>query len=83
MTEDFYRVVAGAQTRDPYAVYKFYREPSEWHCNGTVKVSCKDGKVDVKIFEKDSINVHTLSVWADDGPVTARLTEQTSHPERP
>ena len=76
MTEDFYRVVAGAQTRDPYAVYKFYREPSDWHCNGTVKVSCKDGRVDVTIFEKDSINVHRLSVWSDDGPVAARLTEE-------
>ena len=83
MTENFYRVVASAQTRDPYPVYRFYREPSDWHCNGTVKVSCKDGKVDVKIFEKDSINVHTLSVWSADGPVTAKLTEQTSHPDRP
>ena len=83
MTENFYRVLAHTPTRDPYPVYRFYREPSDSHCNGTVKVSCKDGKVDVKIFEKDSINVHTLSVWSADGPVTARLTEQTSHPERP
>ena len=71
MTENFYRVVASAQTRDPYPVYKFYREPSDWHCNGTVKVSCKDGIVDVTIFEKDSINVHRLTA---NGPV--RLTEE-------
>ena len=78
MTENFYRVVASAQTRDPYPVYKFYREPSDWHCNGTVKVSCKDGKVDVKIFEKDSINIHHLTVNG-----SARLSEQISHPEKP
>ena len=78
-----YRVVASAQTRDPYPVYKFHNDPEEWVGRGTVIVSCKDGKVDVKIFEKDSINVHTLSVWSADGPVTARLTEQTSHPDRP
>ena len=83
MTEDFYRVVAGAKTRDPYPVYKFYNEPEEWSCNGTVLVSCKDGRVDVKIMEHDSINIHTLSVWSDDGPVSARLTEQTSHPDKP
>ena len=82
MTKDFYRVVAGAQTRDPYRVYKFYNEPEDWSCNGTVKISCKDGKVDVTIFEKDSINIHRLEVRSD-GPVGARLTEQTSPPERP
>ena len=78
-----YRVVAGAQTRDPYPVYKFYNEPEEWSCNGTVKISCKDGKVDVTIFEKDSIKIHTLNVLSYDGPVGARLTEQLQHPERP
>ena len=78
-----YRVVAATQTRDPYPVYKFYNEPEDWSCNGTVKISCKDGKVDVKIFEKDSIKIHTLNVWSDDGPVGARLTEQLQHPERP
>ena len=83
MTEDFYRVVAGAQTREPYPEYKFYNEPEDWSCNGTVNISCKDGKVNVTIFEKDSINIHRLEVHSDDGPVGARLTEQTCHPERP
>ena len=82
MTEDCYRVVAGAQTRDPYPVYKFYNEPEDWSCNGTVKISCKDGKVDVTIFEKDSIKIHKLEVYSDDGPVGARLTEQLEHPDR-
>ena len=45
--------------------------------------SCKDGKVDVSVFEKDSINIHRLEVYSDDGPVTGRLTEQTSHPDKP
>ena len=83
MTEKFYRVVAGAQTRDPYPVYKFYNEPEDWSCNGTVKISCKDGKVNVTILEKDSINIHRLEVYSDDGPVGARLTEQICHSERP
>ena len=78
MTEEFYRVVAHTPTRDPYPVYKFYNEPEDWSCNGTVKISCKDGKVDVKIFENDSINIHHLTVNG-----SARLTEQISHPERP
>ena len=83
MTENYYRVVANAQTRDPYAVYKFYNEPEDWSCNGTVKISCKDGRVNVTIFEKDSIKVHKLEVHSDDGPVGARIREQTCHPERP
>ena len=83
MTKDFYRVVAGAQTRDPYPVYKFHNQPVDWSCNGTVKISCKEGKVDVTIFEKDSINIHRLEIYSEDGPVGARLTEQISHPERP
>ena len=83
MTEDFYRVVASTPTRDPYPVYKFHNQPEDWSCNGTVKVSCKDGKVDVTIFEKDSINIHRLEIYSDDGPVGARLTEQTCHPEIP
>ena len=83
MTEEFYRVVAGAQTRHRYPVYKFYNEPEDSSCNGTVKISCKEGKVDVTIFEKDSINIHRLEIYSDDGPVGARLTEQTCHPERP
>ena len=83
MTENYYRVVAHAQTRDPYPVYKFYNEPEDWSCNGTVKISCKDGKVDVTIFEKDSINIHRLEVYSDEGPVGARLTEQTCHHDRP
>ena len=81
MTEN-YRVVASAQTRDPYPVYKYFQDPEEWIGRGTVIVSCKDGRTDVKIMEKDSINIHRLEVYAD-GPVGARLTEQTSHPERP
>ena len=78
-----YRVIAGAQTRDPYPVYKFYNEPKEWVGSGTVIVNYHDGTVDVKIMEKDSIKIHTLSVWSDDGPVAARLTEQCEHPEKP
>ena len=27
-------------------------------------------------MENDSINVHHLEIWSDDGPVAARLTEQ-------
>ena len=50
-----YRVVASTPTRDPYPFYKFYNEPEDWSCNGTVKISCKDGRVNVTIFEKDSI----------------------------
>ena len=80
---DNYRVVASTPPRDPYPVYKFFNEPEEWSCNGTVKISCKDGKVDVTIFEKDSIKVHKLEVYSDDGPVGARLTEQLCHSERP
>ena len=71
-----YRVVAAAPSRHKYPLYKFYNDPEDWHCNGTVKVSSQDGRVDVTIFEKDSINVHRLSVWSDDGPVAARLTEE-------
>ena len=73
---DNYRVVASTKTRDPYPFYKFYNEPEDWSCNGTVKISCKDGRVNVTIFEKDSIKVHRLEVYSDDGPVGARLTEQ-------
>ena len=80
---DNYKVVAYTPSRDPYPVYKFYNEPEDWSCNGTVKISCKDGKVNVTIFEKDSINIHRLEVYSDDGPVTGRLTEQTSHPDKP
>ena len=81
--EEFYRVVAKTQTRDPYPVYKYYNEPKDWSCNGTVKICCEDGKVNVTIFEKDSINIHRLELYSDDGPVGARLTEQLQHPERP
>ena len=81
MTEN-YRVVASTQTRDTYPVYKFYNEPEDSSCNGTVNISCKYGKVNVTIFEKDSINIHRLEVYSD-GPVGARLTEQLQHPERP
>ena len=42
-----YRVVASTPTRDPYPFYKFYNEPEEWSCNGSVKISCKDGRVNV------------------------------------
>ena len=83
MTDHIYRVVASTTSRDSYPVYMFQNNPKDWACNGTVNISCNDGKVDVKIFEKDSTNIHSLSVWSDDGPVTARLTQQTQHPERP
>ena len=46
-------------------------------------MNLKNGKVNVTIFEKDSINIHRLEVYSDDGPVGARLTEQLQHPERP
>ena len=83
MTDHIYRVVASTKTRDPYPVYKIYNEPKHWSCNGTVNISCNDGKVNVTIFEKDSINIHRLEVYSDDGPVGARLTEQLCHSERP
>ena len=79
---DNYKVVAHTSTRDSYPVYKFHNEPEEWSCKGPVKISCKDGKVNVTILEKDSINIHRLEVYAD-GPVGARLTEQICHSERP
>ena len=80
---DNYKVVASTKTRDPYPVYKYFEDPKEWTGTGTVKISCKDGKVNVTIFEKDSIKVHKLEVYSDDGPVGARIREQTCHPERP
>ena len=71
-------MVASTNCRDAYPVYKYYTDPEEWSCNGTVLVSCENGVVDVKIFEKDSINIHHLTVNG-----SARLTEQLSHPEKP
>ena len=82
-TIDNYKVVANYPSRDPYPAYKFYNEPEDWSCNGTVKISCKNGRVNVTIFEQDSIKTHKLEVYSDDGPVAARLTEQTSHSEGP
>ena len=82
MTDSF-KEVANYQSRDPYPVYKIYNEPNEWSCNGSVIVTCKDGRVNVTIMEKDSINKHQLEVYSEDGPVAARLVEQTSHSERP
>ena len=82
-TIDNYKVVANYPSRDPYPAYKFYNEPEDWSCNGTVKISCKDGRVNVTIFEQDSIKAHKLEVYSDDGPVCARLTEQICHPEGP
>ena len=76
--KEYYRVLAHTLSRDPYPVYKYYNDPEEWSCNGTVIVSCKDGVVNVKILENDSINIHHLTVNG-----SARLTEQLSHPERP
>ena len=76
MTEDFYRVVASYPPRRNYPLYKYHNNPEKWHMNGTVLVECKDGRVDIKIFEKDSINTHYLEVYSDDGPVMARLTEE-------
>ena len=76
MTEDFYRVVASTPSRRDYPLYKYHNNPKKWHMNGTVLVECKDGRVDIKIFEKDSINTHYLEVYSDDGPVMARLTEE-------
>ena len=55
------KVTASAKTRDPYPVYKYFEDPKEWIGNGTVVVSCKDGQVDVKIMEKDSIKIHHVS----------------------
>tara|TARA_B100000686_G_C16641409_1_gene890340 strand:- start:720 stop:971 length:252 start_codon:yes stop_codon:yes gene_type:complete len=83
MTKEFYRVVASAQTRDPYPVYKYFEDPEEWIGSGTVVVSCKEGKVDVKIMEKDSIKIHHIHVHTDDGPVKTVITEQFEHPEKP
>ena len=76
--KDFYRVVALNKCRDAYPVYKYYTDPQEWSCNGSVIVSCENGVVDVKILEKDSINIHHLIVNG-----SARLSEQISHPEKP
>ena len=38
-TIDNYKVVANYPSRDPYPAYKFYNEPEDWSCNGTVKIS--------------------------------------------
>ena len=78
-----YRVVAHTPTRDPYPVYKYFQDPDEWIGSGTVIVSCKDGRTDVKIMEKDSIKIHHVSVYTDDGPVKTVVTEQFEHPDRP
>ena len=71
MTEHPYRVVASHPPRRSYPAYKYHTDPLDWSCTGTVKISCKDGIVDVTIFEQDSINVHHLIA---SGP--ARLTEE-------
>ena len=78
MKNDFYRVVASTPSRDPYPVYKYWTDPKEWSCNVTVSISCEDGVVHVKIFEKDSIKIHELTVEG-----TGHLTEQLEHPDRP
>ena len=77
---DNYRVVASTQTRDPYPVLKYFEDPKEWTGTGTVKISCKDGRVDVTIMEKDSIRTQHATVYSADGPVKTVITEQFEHP---
>ena len=74
--EHIYRVVASTPTRHSYPGYKIKNNPETWHCNGNVFVTCKDGKVDVRIYEEGTILEHNLSVYSEDGPVNVRLTEQ-------
>ena len=55
-----------------------YNDPEDWSCNGTVKISCKDGRVNVTILEKDSIRTHhklCIVMMA-----LLKLTEQHEHP---
>ena len=55
--------------------------PKDWHANGTIKVCCEDGKVEIKVFEHDTINVHTLEITSEDGKCKARLSEQLTPPQ--
>ena len=80
--EEVTRIVASARTRyDYHRVYKYYNDPTDWRSNGGVQVSCQDGKVSVKIFEKDTINIHEVEIWSEDGKCKTRLTEQITPPE--
>ncbi len=69
-------IKANYPTRHAYPLYKFHNEPEDWEKTGRVKVECKEGRVEIKVFETDSILVHTLNIWSDDGPVGCRLTEE-------
>tara|TARA_B100000029_G_scaffold180442_2_gene178107 strand:+ start:4437 stop:4697 length:261 start_codon:yes stop_codon:yes gene_type:complete len=80
--EHMYRVVASTHSRyDHHRVYKFKDNPKDWHANGTIKVCCEDGKVEIKVFEHDTINVHTLEITSEDGKCKARLSEQLTPPQ--
>ena len=69
-------IKANYPTRHEYPLYKFFNEPEEWEKTGRVKVKCKEGRVEIEIFETDSILVHTLNIRSDDGPVGCCLMEE-------
>ena len=76
MTDHYYRVVASTPSRHKYPCYKYHNDPQKWHKNGSIVVECKDGRVEIKVFEENSINTHYIKVYSHDGPVTARISEE-------
>ena len=79
---EVYKVYANPRNRIEYPCYKYYNEPKEWHTNANVFVSCtrdNNGKmahVDIKLYEIDSNNMHSIYIHNEDGQLKCRVTEQ-------
>ena len=77
MTDDevVYSAKANYPDKHTYPLYRYHNSPKSWSKNGTVSVHCYEGKVEIRVFESGSINVHMIDIESD-GPVGARITEE-------
>jgi hypothetical protein len=73
--EVVYSQKANHYDKHTYPLFKYYNSPKSWSKNGTVSVHCYEGKVEIRVFEAGSINVHKIDIESD-GPVGARITEE-------
>jgi hypothetical protein len=71
MTEKFYPTVFPEDIPEPkfrWPMYEHQDNPKQWSCDGKIHINCYEGRIDIRVYQRDSNLTHEMKIFPETYP---------------
>ena len=51
-----------------YAITNYQDNPKQWSCDGKIHINCYEGRIDIRVYQRDSNFTHEMKIFPETHP---------------